>query len=51
MSRTPTAGLTDRLRSWRPRTPSLPAELRDRVGPQDPEWFARELAVAAAPPW
>ena len=48
---TRTAGLPDRLRNWRPRTPPLPDELRDRVQPGDPEWFARELAIAAAPPW
>ena len=43
--------LSDRLRSWRPPAPPLPAGLADRVRPADPEWFARELAIAAAPPW
>nr|WP_246215163.1 lysophospholipid acyltransferase family protein [Modestobacter muralis] len=32
-------------------TPPLPAQLADQVGPADPEWFPRELAVAAAPTW
>ncbi|TFV51610.1 lysophospholipid acyltransferase family protein [Blastococcus sp. TF02A-35] len=40
-----------RLRRWRPRTPPLPEDLADLVRPDDPEWFARELAVAVAPPW
>ncbi|RBY87630.1 1-acyl-sn-glycerol-3-phosphate acyltransferase [Blastococcus sp. TF02A-30] len=31
--------------------PPLPGELAALVGPEDPGWFARELAVAAAPPW
>jgi 1-acyl-sn-glycerol-3-phosphate acyltransferase len=44
-------GLADRLRTWRPPAPPLPPELADRVGPGDPEWYARELAIAAAPPW
>ena len=39
------------LRDWRPRTPPLPDHLRAVVRPDDPEWFARELAIAAAPPW
>ena len=39
------------LRDWRPRTPPLPDHLRPVVKPDDPEWFARELAIAAAPPW
>ncbi|HEX2075594.1 MAG TPA: lysophospholipid acyltransferase family protein [Geodermatophilus sp.] len=43
--------LRDRLRAWRPPTPPLPEELAGMVGPDDPEWFARELAIAAAPPW
>jgi 1-acyl-sn-glycerol-3-phosphate acyltransferase len=41
----------DRLRRWRPRTPPLPADLEQSVDPADPDWFARELAIAAAPPW
>ncbi|MGY1745864.1 lysophospholipid acyltransferase family protein [Blastococcus sp. SYSU D00695] len=39
------------LRDWRPRPPALPGHLRPLVEPDDPEWFARELAIAAAPPW
>jgi 1-acyl-sn-glycerol-3-phosphate acyltransferase len=39
------------LRDWRPRTPPLPDHLAAVVKPDDPEWFARELAIAAAPPW
>jgi 1-acyl-sn-glycerol-3-phosphate acyltransferase len=48
---TRTTRLADRLHAWRPAAPPLPVELADRVGPGDPEWFARELAIAAAPPW
>jgi Acyltransferase len=44
-------GLTARLRAWRPRTPPLPEDLARLVRPGDPGWFARELAVAVAPPW
>ncbi|MDK3254907.1 lysophospholipid acyltransferase family protein [Blastococcus capsensis] len=40
-----------RLQSWHPRTPPLPQDLADLVRPGDPEWFARELAIAVAPPW
>jgi 1-acyl-sn-glycerol-3-phosphate acyltransferase len=40
-----------RLRDWRPATPPLPDELTFTVEPDDPDWFARELAIAAAPPW
>ncbi|WP_369134899.1 lysophospholipid acyltransferase family protein [Modestobacter sp. I12A-02662] len=40
-----------RLRAWRPPAPPLPDDLAPQVGPDDPEWFARELAIAAAPPW
>jgi len=40
-----------RLRRWRPRTPELPADLEQSVEDGDPEWFARELAIAAQPPW
>jgi 1-acyl-sn-glycerol-3-phosphate acyltransferase len=36
--------------SW-PRTPALPDDLARLVRPDDPEWFAREMAIAAAPPW
>jgi 1-acyl-sn-glycerol-3-phosphate acyltransferase len=38
-------------RGWRPRTPPLPEDLACLVGPDDPEWFAREMAIAASPPW
>jgi 1-acyl-sn-glycerol-3-phosphate acyltransferase len=37
--------------TWRPRTPPLPDDLARLVKPDDPEWFAREMAIAAAPPW
>jgi 1-acyl-sn-glycerol-3-phosphate acyltransferase len=40
-----------RLRDWRPVTPPLPPELQDAVRSDDPAWFARELAIAAAPHW
>jgi 1-acyl-sn-glycerol-3-phosphate acyltransferase len=40
-----------RIADWRPRTPPLPDHLEAIVKPDDPEWFARELAIAAAPPW
>jgi 1-acyl-sn-glycerol-3-phosphate acyltransferase len=43
--------LLDRVRAWRPVAPPLPPRLQDRVRPGDPEWFARELAIAASPPW
>jgi 1-acyl-sn-glycerol-3-phosphate acyltransferase len=43
--------LGDRLRAWRPRTPPLPDDLARLVTPDDPDWFAREMAIAAAPPW
>jgi 1-acyl-sn-glycerol-3-phosphate acyltransferase len=43
--------LGDRLRAWRPPTPPLPDDLARLVTPDDPDWFARELAIAAAPPW
>jgi 1-acyl-sn-glycerol-3-phosphate acyltransferase len=36
---------------WHPRTPPLPEDLARLLRPQDPEWFARELAIAVAPPW
>ena len=36
---------------WRPRTPPLPEDLARLVRPDDPDWFAREMAIAAAPPW
>jgi 1-acyl-sn-glycerol-3-phosphate acyltransferase len=39
------------LRNWRPRTPWLPDDLAQLVKPDDPEWFAREMAIAVAPPW
>ena len=40
-----------RLREWRPTPPPLPQDLANLVKPDDPEWFARELAIAVAPPW
>jgi 1-acyl-sn-glycerol-3-phosphate acyltransferase len=43
--------LGDRPRAWAPRTPPLPDDLAGLVTPHDPEWFAREMAIAAAPPW
>jgi 1-acyl-sn-glycerol-3-phosphate acyltransferase len=45
------ARLVARLVGWRPRTPPLPEDLARLVKPDDPEWFAREMAIAAAPPW
>jgi 1-acyl-sn-glycerol-3-phosphate acyltransferase len=44
-------GLGERLRHWRPRTPPLPDYLAAQMRPDDPDWFAREIAIAAAPPW
>jgi 1-acyl-sn-glycerol-3-phosphate acyltransferase len=44
-------GLRERLRSWHPTPPPLPADLARLLRPEDPEWFAREMAIAAAPPW
>jgi 1-acyl-sn-glycerol-3-phosphate acyltransferase len=41
----------DRLRAWHPRPPALPDDLAQLVRADDPDWFARELAVAAAPAW
>lgn len=38
-------------RHWHPRTPPLPEDLARLLRPEDPEWFARELAIAVAPPW
>ena len=46
-----TGGLGTRLRTWRPATPPIADDLARLVKPDDPEWFARELAIAAAPPW
>ena len=43
--------LRDRLASWRPAAPPLPPHLAAEVTADDPDWFARELAVAASPPW
>ena len=40
-----------RALSWRPRTPPLPDDLARLVRPDDPDWFARQMAIAAAPPW
>jgi 1-acyl-sn-glycerol-3-phosphate acyltransferase len=45
------SGFGERLRTWRPPTPPLPYDLARLVKPDDPEWFAREMAIAAAPPW
>ncbi|SFF46660.1 lysophospholipid acyltransferase family protein [Blastococcus tunisiensis] len=45
------ARLRARLRTWHPRPPALPEDLAQLLRPEDPEWFARELAIAAAPPW
>jgi 1-acyl-sn-glycerol-3-phosphate acyltransferase len=45
------SGWAGRLREWRPRTPPLPEDLAALVGPDDPDWFARELAIAVHPPW
>ena len=39
------------LRDWRPAAPPLPAHLHELLHDDDPEWFARELAIAAAPQW
>jgi 1-acyl-sn-glycerol-3-phosphate acyltransferase len=43
--------LAHRILGWRPRTPPLPDHLAGILRPDDPEWFARELSIAAAPPW
>jgi 1-acyl-sn-glycerol-3-phosphate acyltransferase len=43
--------MSERLRDWRPAPPPMPDDLRRLVKPDDPEWFAREMAIAAAPPW
>ncbi|TQN43023.1 1-acyl-sn-glycerol-3-phosphate acyltransferase [Blastococcus colisei] len=43
--------LRTRLLTWQPRPPELPDDLARLVQPDDPEWFAREMAIAAAPPW
>jgi 1-acyl-sn-glycerol-3-phosphate acyltransferase len=45
------SGPAGRLRGWRPRTPLLPGDLAPLVKPDDPDWFAREMAIAASPPW
>jgi 1-acyl-sn-glycerol-3-phosphate acyltransferase len=47
----PVSGLGGRVRDWRPATPPLPDDLAQLVKPDDPEWFAREMAIAVAPPW
>ncbi|WP_245161151.1 lysophospholipid acyltransferase family protein [Blastococcus sp. CT_GayMR16] len=39
------------LTTWRPVPPPLPDDLAQLVKPDDPDWFAREMAIAAAPPW
>ena len=46
-----TLSLGERLRAWRPQTPALPDDLARLVKPDDPDWFSREMAIAAAPPW
>ncbi|WP_222047969.1 lysophospholipid acyltransferase family protein [Modestobacter lapidis] len=43
--------LRQRVRDWHPAPPPLPPQLAGMVGADDPAWFARELAIAAAPPW
>jgi 1-acyl-sn-glycerol-3-phosphate acyltransferase len=43
--------LAARLRDWRPRTPPLPPDVAALLQDDDPEWFAREMAIAVAPPW
>ena len=43
--------LSERLHVRRPRTPPLPDDLARLLTADDPEWFAREMAIAAAPPW
>jgi 1-acyl-sn-glycerol-3-phosphate acyltransferase len=48
---TPVSGLPARIADWRPRTPPLPDHLATLVRDGDPDWFARHLAIAAAPPW
>jgi 1-acyl-sn-glycerol-3-phosphate acyltransferase len=45
------SALAGRMRGWRPRTPPLADDLARLVKPDDPDWFAREMAIAAAPPW
>jgi 1-acyl-sn-glycerol-3-phosphate acyltransferase len=47
----PVTEVAGRARTWRPRTPALPEDLARLVRVDDPEWFAREMAIAAAPPW
>jgi 1-acyl-sn-glycerol-3-phosphate acyltransferase len=47
----PLTRVGERLRTWRPRTPRLPDDLAQLIKPDDPEWFGREMAIAAAPPW
>jgi 1-acyl-sn-glycerol-3-phosphate acyltransferase len=39
------------LRDWRPRTPPLPDDVARLLKDDDPDWFAREMAIAVAPPW
>ena len=45
------ATLTQRIRAWWPGTPPLLEDLARLVKSDDPGWFARERAIAAAPPW
>jgi 1-acyl-sn-glycerol-3-phosphate acyltransferase len=45
------SGPGGRLGTWRPATPPLPDHLAPLVTAADPEWFGREMAIAAAPPW
>ena len=44
------SGRARRLRDWRPAPPPLPDHLEPVLRAGDPEWFVRELAIAAAPP-
>jgi 1-acyl-sn-glycerol-3-phosphate acyltransferase len=47
----PVSGPGERLKNWRPAAPPLAEDLAALVKPDDPEWFAWEMAIAAAPPW
>jgi 1-acyl-sn-glycerol-3-phosphate acyltransferase len=48
---TSVSGPGDRLRNWRPRTPPLPDDVALLIQDGDPDWFAREMAIAVARPW
>jgi 1-acyl-sn-glycerol-3-phosphate acyltransferase len=43
--------LRTRLRDWHPLPPPLPGDLQGLVAPDAPDWIAREIAIAVAPPW